>query len=64
MPTNMELVHEETRKMRDGFAAQALAGILAGAGKTLPKMETAAIWAYDYADALIAARHFRNPDLR
>lgn len=50
--------------LRDVFAASALNGIIASHADSeicLPKEDKAAKWAYEYADAMIAAREPKTP---
>lgn len=51
----------EGMSLRDWFAGQAIAGILANAGEyggvSLPADEKAAQWVYRYADAMLAERN-------
>lgn len=50
--------------LRDYFAATALTGIIASHTDSeicLPKEDKAAKWAYEYADAMLAAREPKTP---
>ena len=46
---------EPGMSLRDYFAAHALTGILAAPG-ALPNKVKVAVWAYEYADAMLEAR--------